>query len=81
MNIYRNCDSRNINRSPFCDLSSHDNPQKWSKEVTDTYADFGSLDYVKEMKTPIRHLYPTKSMQNHEIVTSHSKAIFKLFEW
>ena len=69
----RECDSRNINRSPLCDLSSEKNPQKWSGRIMETYGEFDSLDYVIGMKNATRHLYPTENMRKNEIVTILSK--------
>ena len=74
--IFRICDSRNINLSPFCNLSSKETPQKWGGEVIASYEDPETHEYVKVMKDPIRSVYPTEEMRNQELISSLAKVMF-----
>ena len=38
-----------------------------------SYENVSMPDYVKNMKSPMRHLYPTENMKKEEMVTSLSK--------
>ena len=75
--IFRICDSRNINLSPFCDLSSKETPQKWGGEVSDSYEDSETPDYVKLMKDPIRSVYPTEKMRSQELISFLAKVMIR----
>ena len=52
----RVCDSRNLNLSPFCNLSSQSLP-KWQPEINSTYGN-SSTSYTSALPGPMRPRYP-----------------------
>ena len=64
--MYRRCDSRNLNISPFCSLNSKVKPDKFYEVLTFGYN--GNQDYLSSMITPVRKFYPTEEMSRNEIL-------------
>ena len=70
----RNCDSRNLNLSPLCDLAHPLSPAIWEDEVKKTYEDVNNMpDYVTSMNGLIRNRYPSDVLKDQEIITSLTK--------
>ena len=66
----RVCDSRNLNLSPFCNLSSQSLP-KWQPEINSTYGN-SSTSYTSALPGPMRPRYPGqgKSGAERELLVS-----------
>ena len=65
--ILSSCDSRNLNLSPFCNLSST-SLAMWQPVVLETYGN-QTTSYVNKIQTPKRLKYPN-SMGEEELITS-----------
>ena len=65
--LYSPCDSRNLNLSPFCNLSST-SLAMWQPSVLETYGN-QTTDYVNKTSGPMRKKYPN-SMDDRELITS-----------
>ena len=52
----RLCDSRNLNLSPFCNLSAP-SLAKWEPTINSTYGNF-TTDYTNKLLGPLRPQYP-----------------------
>ena len=63
----RVCDSRNLNLSPFCNLTST-SLVKWQPSLRETYENI-STSYTSELSGPMRLKYPT-SMAENELLSS-----------
>ena len=73
--LFRQCDSRNLNLSPFCGLDSSSTALKLQPMVEATYGGIGiTTDYVRDLRSPLRDEYPLESMASDEILTSRVKA-------
>ena len=70
------CDSRNLNLSPLCNLSST-TLAKWQPGVLETYGNL-KTDYVSNISGPLRNKY-LGSMNEEELITSLTKAIETLY--
>ena len=68
----RQCDSRNLNLSPFCTLKVAGKLSKWAPAVTSTYGNT-STHYIRGLSEPWRLEYPTEKMKADEILTHLSK--------
>ena len=68
--IHSSCDSRNLNLSPFCDLTSP-SLTMWRPSVVETYED-QTTDYVNKIVSPLRPKYPN-AMDEREIIKSLTK--------
>ena len=68
--ILSSCDSRNLNLSPFCNLSST-SLAMWQLRVLETYGN-QTTSYVNKIQTPMRLRYPN-SMGEEELITSLTK--------
>ena len=68
--ILSSCDSRNLNLSPFCNLSST-SLAMWQPRVLETYGN-QTTSYVNKIQTPMRLKYPN-SMGDEELITSLTK--------
>ena len=68
--LLRPCDSRNINLTPFCNLSSTEDPRMWGKDILDTYSGLTTLDHIKSISSSLRMKYPTKDLKSSELVSS-----------
>ena len=68
----RSCDSRNLNLSPFCDLTSTSSAM-WLPSVLETYNN-QTTSYVHQRTGPMRLKYPM-SMEERELITSLTKVI------
>ena len=64
------CDSRNLNLSPFCNLSST-SVAMWQPSVLETYGDL-TTTYINETTGPLRLNYPN-SMGDRELISSLTK--------
>ena len=64
------CDSRNLNLSPFCDLSST-SLAMWQPSVLETYGNL-TTGYISKTTGPLRLNYPN-SMGDRELVASLTK--------
>ena len=56
----RTCDSRNLNLSPFCNLSAQ-SLAKWQPEINATYGNT-TTDYTSRLEGPLRLMYPKELM-------------------
>ena len=65
--LYSPCDSRNLNLSPFCDLSLTPMAM-WQPSVLETYGN-QTTDYINKTSGPMRKKYPN-SMDKRELITS-----------
>ena len=65
--LYSQCDSRNLNLSPFCNLTST-SLAMWQPSVLETYGN-QTTDYVNKTSGPMRKKYPN-SMDDRELITS-----------
>ena len=70
--IFSSCDSRNLNLSPFCNLSST-SLAMWQPSILETYGN-QTTAYVKHVSGPLRSKYPD-SMDEDELITSLVKVI------
>ena len=68
--ILSSCDSRNLNLSLFCNLSST-SLAMWQPVVLETYGN-QTTSYVNKIQTPMRLKYPN-SMGDEELITSLTK--------
>ena len=68
----RSCDSRNLNLSPFCDLTSISSAM-WLPSVLETYKN-QTTSYVHQRTGPMRLKFP-KSMEERELITSLTKVL------
>ena len=66
------CDSRNLNLSPFCNLTSTSSAM-WLPSVLETYKN-QTTSYVHQRTGPMRLKFP-KSMEERELITSLTKVI------
>ena len=64
------CDSRNLNLSPFCNLTST-SLAMWQPSVLETYGNL-KTDYIKQISGPMRLKYPN-SMADEELITALTK--------
>ena len=64
----RPCDSRNLNLSPFCNLSAS-SLVKWQPAVNSTYGDI-TTSYTSRLPGPIRLMYPTSEQSQDELLSS-----------
>ena len=67
----RLCDSRNLNLSPFCNLTSS-SLVKWQPAVNKTYAGKYDRNYISGLKGPMRLKYPPNKAQE-ELLSSLTK--------
>ena len=74
--LLRGCDSRNLNLSPLCQLSTS-SLLKLQPVVDGTYGNW-STDYSSGIGGPIRRSYPTLRMRREELLTSLTKVTFCL---
>ena len=73
---YRACDSKNINVSPFCDLSERVDPVKWATDVQKMYDNAAMPEYVKSIGSPIRNNYGTEERKNGELLQQFTQVGF-----
>ena len=79
---YRRCDSKNLNLSPFCDLSNTNTEVYWADQVEQAYFDpylIGGTDpsqkpgkippYVKKLTSPMRNTYFNTKRKAQELLT------------
>ena len=64
----RTCDSRNLNLSPFCNLSAQ-SLAKWQPEINATYGNT-TTDYTSKLEGPLRLMYPKELMAERELLAS-----------
>ena len=69
----RTCDSRNLNLSPLCDLTSTVEPVKWGKDVKEEYENTDVPDYIQFLGSPMRNTYYTKAMKDNEMLKTLTK--------
>ena len=76
---FRRCDSRNLDMSPLCKLSSGVQPAMWSDEVLQLYNLYKENediedypDYIKQYQDGgnKRRFYPTESEKDREIIST-----------
>ena len=66
---FRQCDSRNLNLSPFCGLKSS-SALKLQPTLEATYRESSvETSYVQDLKSPLRREYPSRSMASEEILS------------
>ena len=56
------CDSRNLNLSPFCNLTST-SLVKWQPDAKKAYAGIKNANYISELNEPMRPKYPPNKAQ------------------
>ena len=68
--LFRICDSRNLNLSPFCNLTSQ-SLAKWQADINSTYGN-SSTAYASSLPGPMRPRYPGqgKSGAERELLVS-----------
>ena len=71
-NLLRGCDSRNVNLSPLCQLSSTSSLLKLQPEVNGIYGN-SSTEYTSSISGPVRREYPTDRMRQEELLTPLAK--------
>ena len=64
----RLCDSRNLNLSPFCNLTSS-SLVKWQPAVNEIYAGNNNATYINELNGPLRPKYPPNKV-DEELLSS-----------
>ena len=64
----RTCDSRNLNLSPFCNLSAQ-SLAKWQPEINSTYGNT-TTNYTSRLEGPLRLMYPKELMAERELLAS-----------
>ena len=68
--LLSSCDSRNLNLSPFCNLTST-SLAMWQPSVQETYGNL-KTDYIEQISGPLRLKYPN-SMADEELITALTK--------
>ena len=66
--IFRLCDSKNINASPFCNLSNTLGPVKWASDVKRMYIKETMPEYVESLLSSTRYNYATEERRNDELL-------------
>ena len=72
VSIFRSCDSRNLNLSPFCNTSAT-SLSMWQPSVEETYGNV-TTSYIGALEGPMRPKYPGNLAQK-ELITSLTKVI------
>ena len=54
-------------------MSKKSDPNGWAKDVNDLYDVLDKPVYVPKMETAQRAMYPTKEMEDNELLTTLSK--------
>ena len=72
INVHSSCDSRSLNLSPFCNLSST-SLAMWQPSVLETYGN-QTTSYVDEVLGPMRRTFPN-NMEKRELITSLTKVL------
>ena len=78
--ILSSCNSRNLNLSPFCQLTSTSTSlamQMWQPSVLESYG-YKTTSYVERISGPLRDKYPD-SMRKEELITSLTQVIYDRF--
>ena len=75
--LLRGCDSRNLNLSPFCQLSSTSSLLKLQAAINGTYGNY-STEYTSNTRGPVRREYPTHRMRQQELLTSLAKVLLAI---
>ena len=70
MSLFRLCDSRNLNLSPFCNLTTS-SLVKWQPTIKETYGDINT-NYIGGLPGPMRPRYP-QNMADEELLSSLTK--------
>ena len=74
--LLRTCDSRNLNLSPFCNLTAQ-SFSKWQPAVNSTYYNI-TTNYTSKLEGPMRLKYPGegKSNKEGELLTILTEVVF-----
>ena len=74
--LLRTCDSRNLNLSPFCNLTAQ-SLVKWQPAVNSTYDNI-TTNYTSRLEGPMRLKYPGegKSNKEGELITILTEVVF-----
>ena len=72
--LFRGCDSRNLNLSPFCDLKERKTLQEWAENVSKDYKG-KQPEYIAKLKGAKRPFYATDKMKEQEIISSLTKTV------
>ena len=75
---YSSCDSRNLNLSPFCNLTST-SLAMWQASVLETY-ESQTTSYIDGISGPMRANFPN-SMEERELITALVKVDFLHLLW
>ena len=67
MSLFRLCDSRNLNLSPFCTLTTS-SLVKWQPTINETYGNI-TTNYTSGLPGPMRPRYP-QYMADEELLLS-----------
>ena len=70
----RPCDSRNLNLSPFCNLTTASSLAKWQPAINSTYRNT-STEYTSKLNGPLRLKYPKISWAEQELLVSLTQVI------
>ena len=76
--FYSSCDSRNLNLSPFCNLTST-SLAIWQESVLETYGS-QTTSYIDGISGPMRVNFPN-SMEERELITALVKVDFLHLLW
>ena len=76
--FYSSCDSRNLNLSPFCNLTST-SLAMWQASVLETYGS-RTTSYIDGISGPMRVNFPN-SMEERELITALVKVDFLHLWW
>ena len=76
--FYSSCDSRNLNLSPFCNLTST-SLAMWQASVLETYGN-QTTSYIEGISGPMRANFPN-SMEERELITALVKVDFLHLLW
>ena len=76
--FYSSCDSRNLNLSPFCNLTST-SLAMWQASVLETY-ESQTTSYIDGISGPMRANFPN-SMEERELITALVKVDFLHLWW
>ena len=69
----RLCDSRNLNLSPFCNLSAS-SLAKWQPAINSTYGNT-TTNYTNRVPGPLRLKYPKISWEEQELLVSLTEVL------
>ena len=66
--------------SPLCKLEQLTNPSGWAGSVNMLYKEDDIPDYIPDKKYSEREIYPTKEMEDNEILMRVSEVISTVYK-